>query len=362
MIVIKFWLSAIIGFSLVLLPASCQSQASKRYSRKKAQESLKRLGDPGLLIGNFSLARKKPVVDGDTIRVDGLDTTLRLLGIDTEEKYRNNKDRRKAESDWQGYLREKRSKSNRPPKMGTPMGIAATNWAKKFFEEVDILRLERDDPKQVRGRFNRYLSYVFAKKNGQWINYNIECVRAGMSPYFTKYGYSKRFHKEFRAAEKQAKAAKRGIWDPKAKSYGDYDRRRIWWDARANFIRKFYEDSKKNKELIVLTDWDAITKIEQNLNKEVEILGTVGNIRRGDRGPTKVMLSRRMFNDFPIIFFDKDVFGNTGLMTRKREFVRIRGFVNKYHNKRKNRHELQIIVNTPGQVTLSEIPNELTVK
>ncbi len=263
----KLQLVFLFASALLLVSTSCQSQASQRYHRKKAQESLKRLDDPGLMIGTFALARKKPVVDGDTIRVDGLDTTLRLAGIDTEEKYRNNKDRRKAESDWFGYLREKRAAARRLPKMGTPMGLAATNWAKRFFENVKTVRLERDDPKQVRGRFNRYLSYVFARKKGEWVNYNVECVRAGMSPYYTKYGYSKRFHKEFESAEGEAKAAKRGIWNPRAKSYGDYDQRRAWWNARGDFIKKFYEDAKTKPNLIILTDWDALKRIEDNLNK-----------------------------------------------------------------------------------------------
>ena len=49
------------------------------------------------------------------------------------------------------------------------------------------------------------MAYAFAEKNGVWVNYNIEAVRAGMTPYFSKYGFSRRFHKEFLAAEEEAK-------------------------------------------------------------------------------------------------------------------------------------------------------------
>ena len=51
------------------------------------------------------------------------------------------------------------------------------------------------------------------------------------------------------------------------------------------------------------------------------ILGTVGSVRYGDKGPSRVLLSRRMFNDFPVIFFDKDVFLASGITRYKSEFV-----------------------------------------
>jgi len=46
----------------------------------------------GLLIGEYGLG-DDPVVDGDTIRVDGIEGSLRLLAIDTEEKLRGKGDR-----------------------------------------------------------------------------------------------------------------------------------------------------------------------------------------------------------------------------------------------------------------------------
>ena len=110
-------------------------------------------------------------------------------------------------------------------------------WAKKWFEGVGKVRIERDDPAEIRDRYNRYLAYVLAKKNGVWVNYNVECVRAGMAPYFTKYGYSRRFHKEFVAALAEAKAAHRGIWAPGAMAAPDYPEREAWWNARARVRR-----------------------------------------------------------------------------------------------------------------------------
>ncbi len=117
------------------------------------------------------------------------------------------------------------------------MGEKATEFAEAFFADAEVVRLERDDPKDIRGRFGRLLAYAFVEKNGRWTSYNVECVRAGMSPYFTKYGYSHRFHNQLSHAEAEAREAGRGIWDPRSKGYGDYEERKAWWNARADFIR-----------------------------------------------------------------------------------------------------------------------------
>ena len=46
--------------------------------------------DP-LVIGDFAIVK---VVDGDTIRVDGLDSSIRILSIDTEETFKHASERR----------------------------------------------------------------------------------------------------------------------------------------------------------------------------------------------------------------------------------------------------------------------------
>ncbi len=80
--------TALVGLGAVLacavLSACGSSSQTRRYNRKQVQESLGRLESPGLVIGEFSLPANA-IVDGDTIKVRGLDTSLRLLAIDTEE-------------------------------------------------------------------------------------------------------------------------------------------------------------------------------------------------------------------------------------------------------------------------------------
>jgi len=332
---------------------SCGPPEGARYSRKAAQDSLAKLETPGVVIGEFEITK---VIDGDTVRVDGLDSALRLLGMDTEETFKSEKDRRLFENGWEQYMATKRGDHKHPVKAATPLGEDAKHWAQHFFEGATHVRLERDAPGEIRDRYGRYLAYVFAFKDGKWLNYNVEGVRAGMSPYFPKYGYSRRFHEEFVEAEREAKAAGIGIWDPTKMHYPDYEERFPWWYARADFIDKFRKEAEGRDDYFTLDTFDAMQRLEQSVGKEVTILGLVGDVRLGDRGPTKVMLSRKMFDDFPLVFFDKDVFASTGIARWKGEFVMVRGVIAVYENKHTKKKQIQIVIDTPGQITLSDIP------
>ena len=178
------------------------------YDREQLQTAL--ADDEGaFLIGEFPLA-EHAVVDGDTVKVDGLDASLRLLAIDSEETFKSEKDLRAYEQGFEAYLDKKRGTSERPVKCATPLGMDAKAWAQDFFRGVTTVRLERDHPRQIRGAYGRFLAYVLVDKGGELVNYNVESVRAGMSPYFTKYGYSHRFHNQLTHAEAEARQAKRG--------------------------------------------------------------------------------------------------------------------------------------------------------
>ena len=346
--------SLLVGSLLAALAtaAACQPPGAARYSRQQAQTSLKKLGTPGLILGEFHLTK---VTDGDTIRVDGLDSSLRLIGLDAEETFKNESDRRGAE-DFENYLKEKRGSGKHSVKAATPLGEDAKHFAQAFFHDHTKVRIERDTAGEIRDRYDRYLAYVFAEKDGKWVNYNVECVRAGMSPYFMKYGYSLRFHDDFVAAEAEAKAAGRSIWSPDDQHYPDYDERAAWWIARAEFIARFQPQIEHDPNFIVLTHWDAMKKIEDRVGQEVAILATIGDIKLGDRGPTKVMLSRKMFGDFPLVFFDKDVFASSGVAAWKGEFVVARGVITTYVNKHTKKKQFQIVVDRPAQIILSTIP------
>lgn len=310
------------------------------------------VGKAGLLIGEYRLAAD-PVIDGDTIRVDGINDSIRLLSLDTEEPFHGKAERSAAAKDFDGYLKKKRGGAKRPRKSGTPMGEEASEFAKAFFRGAGSVRLERDDPKEIRGHFGRPLAYALVEKDGRWTSYNVECVRAGMSPYFTKYGYSHRFHNQLAHAEAEAKEAKRGIWNPKAQGYGDYEERKAWWNARADFIRAFEHEANRRDDFVLLSHWDAPTRLEANLGKNVTVLSTIDRIKRF-KGLVRVALAMEPGRPFPIIFFDEAVFGGSRLADYQGEPIRVRGRIERYT--KGSYTTLQIVVDDPAQVTTPTLP------
>lgn len=340
---------------LLIAATACSPPGGHRYSRKMAEKSLAKLEKPGLNVGEFRITR---IVDGDTIWVDGIDASLRLLGIDTEETFKNEADRRAVETDWNLYLKNKRNGGKRPVKLATPLGEQAKTFAKEFFDKVEMVRIERDHPAEIRDAYDRYLAYVLANKNGKWLVYNVEVVRAGMAPYFGKYGYSRRYHKEFVQAQMEAKAAKRGIWAVGTMHAPDYPEREEWWTARAEFVDQFRHDGENKSEYIDITHWDALQQIEDHLGKEVHILGTVDDVVRNTKGPARAELSRsrKGRGGFPLIFFDRDVLGTSGIAEWKGEYVVVTGVPSIYTNKNTGKKQLQLQIDRASQIKLSTIP------
>ncbi|MEX1368825.1 MAG: thermonuclease family protein [Nannocystaceae bacterium] len=341
---------------------ACAPRGTARYDRDQLEASLAATQiPPGLVVGQFRLASPS-VVDGDTIKVVGIDGTLRLLAIDTEETFKSDKDRRAYDEGFETYLAKKQEGHERPIKAATPMGMEAKHWAEDFFEGVQTVRLERDHPKELRGRYGRLLAYVLVEKDGRWLNYNVESVRAGMSPYFSKYGYSRRFHEQFVAAQEEARANRRGIWSDQTEHYPDYDLRLRWWNARAEVIKRFEEQSQGRDHWLMLTNWDSLDRLDDLEGQEVVVLATVGDIRpREGKKPARVMLSRRMFSDLPLVFFDDEVLDECGIEQARGEFVQVRGTVTRYEfRSRKKRRQaadedppsqLQIQIKRPEQVS-----------
>jgi len=337
--------------ALALTLAAC-GQTVQRFDRTNVLAGLDE-PDIGLILGSFPLTK---VIDGDTIRVDGLDASMRLYGLDTEETFKRKSEWQDFDKGWERYLADAQAKTKHPVKIPTPMGEEAKKYALKFFKGVRSVQLERDHPKEIRDFYNRYLTYVFIEKDGKRLNYNVECVRAGMSPYFTKYGFSRRFHKEFVQAQDEARAAKRGIWDPSKQHYTDYDRRLEWWDRRGEYIAAYEREALGKKNWITLTHWDAMARLQGLLGREVVVLGAVGDIRVSTTGgPTKAVLSRRRTSSFPLIFFDKQVLEDSRIESAKGEYVRARGIVASYKNKYTGKTELQIMVTMPAQVEIEVV-------
>jgi micrococcal nuclease len=207
----------------------------------------------GTIINNLRLTK---VVDGDTVKVmlDGEEASLRLACLDTEES-------------WPGGT-----------KPVTEAGRRASQWAKEWFGvdadgfpqgEVTVdIRFDTSDPVSVckdkhRGNYGRLLCYVI--KGG--VNYNLEAVKQGWSPYFVKYGRSRLLHGEFTAAEQGAQADGIGIWDPSINAGGatrDYTRLIPWWHLRDSVVQGYREKGDDSGVLSVRLDYAAICRAAKN--------------------------------------------------------------------------------------------------
>ncbi|HKK91342.1 MAG TPA: thermonuclease family protein [Desulfobacteraceae bacterium] len=124
------------------------------------------------------------VVDGDTIdiRMNGKDERVRFLCVNTPESVHPDNSR------------------------NGPMGRTASRYTKS---RLAGKRVEIEFEGRKRGRYGRLLAYVIL--DGR--NFNVELVRRGVSPYYTKYGESLAYDREFKNA--QALARKHGlhIWN-----------------------------------------------------------------------------------------------------------------------------------------------------
>ncbi len=282
-----------------------------------------------LLLGEFELAEKDAVIDGDTIRVTGLKSSLRLLCLDAEETFKNASDRKAAVSDFEAYREAKEAVSDMPVKYATFVGEEGRDFAVKFFDGIKKVRLEYDTLNRKVDYYGRNLCYIFAtpKGAGEEKNYNVELVRAGLSPYSMKYGHSRRFREKFEAAEKEARDAKRGIWAEKPRGYRDYDQRLKWWSERADQADRFEQKHRDDKSAIILGDDDTGEKLKAAVGKEVTLLGGVleANGLFPDEKQPRVMLGHREKQDVAVRFGDKKAYGQAKPDSCRGYFVVVKG-------------------------------------
>jgi len=323
--------------------------AADRFDRTAIDAALR--ADPGVVLGTFRLA-PKGIVDGDTLKVEGLDASLRLLGIDTEETFKTKSDRALYARGWRTYLAQKAAQSNRPVKIATPLGEEAKHFAERFFAGVTQVELERDHPRELRGRYGRFLTYVFVTKGGKRLHYNVEAVRAGMTPYFPKYGHARRYRAAFEAAMAEARAARRGIWDPTKEHYPDYDVRLAWWYARGDFVDAFEAKAETRDDHFVLGRHRELDRLAGFEGKTVSVLGTVAKIVHTKGDLVLVLLAHRRGDDLPVVFVDPLAFEDSGIADHAGEFVVVRGPVQRYHDPRRKKDVFEVVVRRADQVTL----------
>ncbi len=227
----------------------------------------------GTIINTLQLTK---VVDGDTIKVmlDGEEESLRLACIDTEES-------------WPG--------GSKPV---TEAGRRASQWAKEWFgadgdgyPTADIqvnIEFDTSDPESIckrkhRGNYARLLCYVY--KDG--VNYNLEAVRQGWSPYFAKYGRSRLYHEAFLAAERDAQAEGTGVWDETINAGGahrDYERLIPWWYLRDSVVQGYRKAGADAGVLSVRLDYEEIREAAAAGNQMTVLCDLQGGISRWPGG------------------------------------------------------------------------------
>ena len=131
------------------------------------------------------------IVDGDTIQLnDG--QVVRLIGVDTPEHHHSKKLRRDAE------------RSQRDIETIQALGKQSTEFTRQLVLGKKV-RIEYD--KQRTDRYGRTLGYLFLP-DGTFVNEEI--IKQGYGSAYTKYPF--KYMEQFRAAERNARDKKRGLW------------------------------------------------------------------------------------------------------------------------------------------------------
>jgi micrococcal nuclease len=141
----------------------------------------------------------KRVIDGDTFELDGKDENgkylrVRLLGIDTPEKFES------------GKLDKDAERTGKDKKTIQRLGQMASDYVKKLAEGKRVILVPEPnyEDKDVYGRLLRYI-YL---EDGTFINKKI--VEDGYGVAFRKYPVSKLA--EFIKAENEAREKNIGLW------------------------------------------------------------------------------------------------------------------------------------------------------
>lgn len=258
-----------------------------------------------LSLGEFIITK---VVDGDTFKFDKLDKSARLLCIDTEETFKGDDAEAKSNDlarNWTEFYSLAKAKGKNPAKVETPFGYKTWQWTKELFKNVVKVRIELEEKNRVFDFFGRYLAYIIAiKKDGTEFNYNVECVKQGYSPYFSKYGYSKRFHQQFVDAQNYARENKLAIWSGNELCYPDYPERLEWWDRRAEMISKFEYLYKGREGYYSVLD-DDYDLLKDKIGQEVILFGSIADIL-DKKDPYLIRLSHTQKEHVDIVLFPEN--------------------------------------------------------
>jgi micrococcal nuclease len=172
-------LVATASITVVLAMAACGTEPD---FVPQSAEPVPSISMPEQAQGPFPVTR---VVDGDTLRVliQGQDTAVRLIGIDTPETVA----------------------PNRPVECAGP---EASVYAEQLMAGQSVY-LELDSSQGTYDRYDRVLAYVWLADRDVMVN--LAMLQAGLAEEYT-YDDVYAYQADFQRAERQAKDDLRGLW------------------------------------------------------------------------------------------------------------------------------------------------------
>lgn len=141
------------------------------------------------------------VVDGDTFELsDG--QKVRLIGIDTPEKYHSSKLEQDAERTGQDIETIK------------ALGEAASKHAKELAEDkyVELAYDQANAAQEHKGHYGRTLAYVWLvdQEGNRRFCVNERMIREGYAKAYTRYPF--KYKDRYLKLQRQARAEERGLW------------------------------------------------------------------------------------------------------------------------------------------------------
>ena len=135
------------------------------------------------------------VIDGDTFKMSNGEK-VRLLGIDTPEKFDSEK------------LNRETSRSGKDKETIKKLGEAASEYVRKLVEGKKV-KLVKEPGGDDKDKYGRSLRYVYSE-DGTFINAKI--IEDGYANVFNSSSISKSKMDQFRKLETEARESKRGLW------------------------------------------------------------------------------------------------------------------------------------------------------
>lgn len=175
----------------VILPSCNFADKVKNYINDKKNEHT----ENGIRIDSDTAKyfKVKRIVDGDTFELENMEK-VRLIGIDTPEKWSSNKLNRDAE------------RTQKDKKTIQYLGLKASLYCDSLLLGK-LVRLEHDSTSQDRDKYNRLLRYAYLQDT---ILFNLKIIKDGYAYAYTIYPF--KYMKEFLEAQREASVNNRGLW------------------------------------------------------------------------------------------------------------------------------------------------------